>query len=560
MEKTISPLRPPTHGNFITVLSIDGGGIRGIIPGIILSFLESELQKIDGPEARIADYFDVIAGTSTGGLLTTMLTAPNENKRPMYAAKDIKAFYFDNGPKIFPQDRSPFAQATKLIKAITGPKYDGKYLHSLLKEKLGNTQLRHTLTNVVIPTFDIKQLQPAIFSSYEVKNHAHFDALLSDICIGTSAAPTYFPAHNFDTKDSTGRKIDGPEARIADYFDVIAGTSTGGLLTTMLTAPNENKRPMYAAKDIKAFYFDNGPKIFPQDRSPFAQATKLIKAITGPKYDGKYLHSLLKEKLGNTQLRHTLTNVVIPTFDIKQLQPAIFSSYEVKNHAHFDALLSDICIGTSAAPTYFPAHNFDTKDSTGRVRKFNLIDGGVAANNPTLIAIGEVTKEINRGSPNFSSIKRADYGRFLVLSLGTGSAKVEEKYTAKEASRWGIFGWLTSGHSAPLVNVFTQASADIVDFHLSVVFKALDSENNYLRIQDDTLKGEVSSVDISTKENMENLAKVAEGLLKKPVSRVNSETGNLEPSKHETNEEALTRFAKLLSKEKYCRETSSLQK
>lgn len=63
------------------------------------------VQKIDGPEARIADYFDVIAGTSTGGLLTAMLTARNENKRPMYAAKDIKAFYFDNGPKIFPQDR-----------------------------------------------------------------------------------------------------------------------------------------------------------------------------------------------------------------------------------------------------------------------------------------------------------------------------------------------------------------------------------------------------------------------------------------------------------------------
>ena len=59
----------------------------------------------------------------------------------------------------------------------------------------------------------------------------------------------------------------------------------------------------------------------------------------------------------------------------------------MKNHAHFDALLSDICIGTSAAPTYFPAHNFDTKDSTGRVRKFNLIDGGVAANNPLISLI-----------------------------------------------------------------------------------------------------------------------------------------------------------------------------
>lgn len=68
-------------------------------------FFSCILQKLDGEEARIADYFDVIAGASTGGLVTTMLTAPNEENRPMYAAKDIKAFYFENGPKIFPQNR-----------------------------------------------------------------------------------------------------------------------------------------------------------------------------------------------------------------------------------------------------------------------------------------------------------------------------------------------------------------------------------------------------------------------------------------------------------------------
>lgn len=157
---------------------------------------------------------------------------------------------------------------------------------------------------------------------------------------------------------------------------------------------------------------------------PFASAKEKIKALTGPKYDGKYLHKLLKEKLGNTRLHQTLTNVVIPTFDIKRLHPTIFSSYEVyyyhavvtvifiisyicacvlyiltfayihiniliiqvRRNPSLDALLSDICIGTSAAPTYLPAHQFQVTDPQGEmVREFNLIDGGVAANNPVRI-------------------------------------------------------------------------------------------------------------------------------------------------------------------------------
>jgi hypothetical protein len=77
-------------------------------------------------------------------------------------------FILNNTIPICLSNSCPFAQATKMIKFILGPKYDGKYLHSLLKEKLGNTRLGHALTNVVIPTFDIKQLQPTIFSSYEV--------------------------------------------------------------------------------------------------------------------------------------------------------------------------------------------------------------------------------------------------------------------------------------------------------------------------------------------------------------------------------------------------------
>ncbi|XP_068314244.1 patatin-like protein 2 isoform X2 [Pyrus communis] len=344
MERARSFLQSPTYGNLVTVLSIDGGGIRGIIPGTILSFLESELQKLDGEGVRLADYFDVIAGTSTGGLVTAMLTTPDEHDRPLFSAKDINAFYLEHCPKIFPQDSAPL----------------------------------------------------------------------------------------------------------------------------------------------------------------FGKAVDMVKAMTGPKYDGKYLHEIVKEKLGDKRLNDTLTNVIIPTFDIKRLQPTIFSSYEA------------------------------------------------------LVAIGEVTREVHQGNSDFSfSMRPTDYGRFLVVSLGTGSPKCEEKYHANDVAKWGLAAWLTSGGSCPLVDVFTQASSDMVDFHLATVFQALNCEKSYLRIQDDTLEKTVSSVDIATEENLNNLIKVGEKLLKKPVSRVNLDTGVFEPAHQSTNEEALVRIAGILSRERKVRETRS---
>ncbi|KAF0908531.1 hypothetical protein E2562_026322 [Oryza meyeriana var. granulata] len=157
----------PSYGSIVTVLSIDGGGVRGIIPGTILAFLEEKLQKLDGPEARIADYFDVIAGTSTGGLVTAMLAAPNDQGRPLFAAKDIDGFYLEHCPKIFPpRSNGPMG----LFKSMSGPKYDGKYLHSVVRELLREKRMNQTITNVVISTFDIKLLQPIIFSRFDVIN------------------------------------------------------------------------------------------------------------------------------------------------------------------------------------------------------------------------------------------------------------------------------------------------------------------------------------------------------------------------------------------------------
>ncbi|KAG1342272.1 Patatin-like protein 2 [Cocos nucifera] len=338
--------------------------------------------------------------------------------------------------------------------------------------------------------------------------------------------------------ESKLQELDGEDVRLADYFDVIAGTSTGGLVTAMLAAPDENNRPLFAAKEINDFYLENCPKIFPKSGNGILGSVQsLLASITGPKYDGKYLHSKVQQLLGGTRLHQTLTNVVIPTFDIKLLQPTIFSTFEAKKKASKDALLSDICISTSAAPTYLPAHYFQTKDFNGKSRSFNLIDGGVAANNPTLLALNEVTKEIFLQNADFLPIKPVDYGKFLVLSLGTGSAKQEEKLNASKASKWGVLGWLYNNGTTPLIDSFSQASSDMVDIHASVVFQALHCEGNYLRIQ-----------------NLMKLAQIGKELLKKPVSRVNFDSGVYEAvPMAETNEEELTRFAKMLYDERRLR-------
>ncbi|KAL4196944.1 hypothetical protein AMTRI_Chr04g185650 [Amborella trichopoda] len=354
--------------------------------------------------------------------------------------------------------------------------------------------------------------------------------------------------------ESELQKLDGEEVRLADYFDVISGTSTGGLVTAMITAPGDNNRPLYAAKDITSFYLDHCPKIFPQQSGLLGSARKFVSAITGPKYNGKYLHKLVRKQLGDKRLHQTLTKVVIPAFDILLLQPAIFSSYQIKADKSKDALLSDICISTSAAPTYLPAHYFENEGKDGKIKRFHLVDGAMAANNPTLVAMGEITREVHKENPDFFPIKPMDYGRFLVISLGTGSAKSTDNYTAKDAAKWGVLGWLYNNGGTPLIDTFQQASADMVDIHISNVFQALHSEQSYLRIQDDTLTGDTSSVDIATEKNLKELVKVGKELLQKPVSRVNLETGKFEAVPNEgTNEQALIRFAKLLSNERRTR-------
>lgn len=101
----------------------------------------------------------------------------------------------------------------------------------------------------------------------------------------------------------------------------------------------------------------------------------------------------------------------------------------------------------------------------------------------TLVAMNEVTNQIINQNNDFYAIKPMEYSRFLIISLGTGTPKNEQKFNAKMAAKWGLLDWLTHGGSTPLIDMFSQSSADMVDFHLAAVTRALNSQHNYLRIQ-----------------------------------------------------------------------------
>ncbi|KAH9316390.1 hypothetical protein KI387_025017, partial [Taxus chinensis] len=348
------------------------------------------------------------------------------------------------------------------------------------------------------------------------------------------------------------QELDGPCARLADYFDVIAGTSIGGLITAMITAPNSQNRPLLAAKDIVKFFLENSAKIFPN-----SSFRTLYRICTGPKYSSKHHHNILKKYMDGIHLRQTLTHVVIPAYDIKLQEPCIFSTFEAKMDMSKDAFLSDICMGTTAAPTFFSPYHFETRGFSGNVKGFNLIDGSVFAQNPTLLAINEVIKKAVKKSSEFPVMIPQDYTKFLVLSLGTGQV-AGGSYNAKEVSKWNMLNWFYRNGDVPIVNILSEASQGVVDNNLSVAFQAFQSTDNYIRIQEVGLNGNEAAMDNASEKNLEQLICIGKKLLDKPVCRRNLDTGEFEPIPDKgTNREALIRLAKLLSEQQKRRSFSS---
>ena len=184
------------------LLSIDGGGIRGILPAIVLADLERRTNR------PIIDLFDMIVGTSTGGLLALALACPDEAGRPRHTARDVVRFYEVEGKRVF--SRSVWHK----IRAV-GNLADGKYpssgIEGVLEAYFGDCRLKDALCDVVVPAYEIERRFPFFFKVSNARIKQYYDYPMKQVIRAATAAPTYFePAHI---------QIDGPN----DYYALVDG-------------------------------------------------------------------------------------------------------------------------------------------------------------------------------------------------------------------------------------------------------------------------------------------------------------------------------------------------
>lgn len=166
--------------NTYKILSIDGGGIKGLYSATILKRLE---QKY-GP---ISDYFDLICGTSTSGIIALALAAG-------LPCKKIIEFYRNYGPKIFPYNSRLARFLAGVKQTIISSKYQDNVLKEALTHVFNELRINDSCCCLCIPAVNLVTMQGIVFKTGHVKELTRDgDLRMVDVALATTAAPTYFP-------------------------------------------------------------------------------------------------------------------------------------------------------------------------------------------------------------------------------------------------------------------------------------------------------------------------------------------------------------------------------
>lgn len=181
------------------ILSLDGGGIRGLVSCTWLRGVEDVLAQAGKP--GLLGSFDLLAGSSTGALVACGLGMG-------VGPQTMAELYRAHGHDIFPGFGGRlWSRAGRLFSdGPSAPKYDGKGLEKVLRKVFGNATMGQLKLPVLVTSYDTMSRQPVIFKSFKPE---HQGLPVWEVCRASTAAPTYFPAHPMTVEGKAGSLIDG---------------------------------------------------------------------------------------------------------------------------------------------------------------------------------------------------------------------------------------------------------------------------------------------------------------------------------------------------------------
>jgi patatin-like phospholipase/acyl hydrolase len=184
----MNPISPATRRPF-RILSLDGGGIRGLYTARFLADMEAQLQRDGNEHTSLYQHFDLMCGTSTGGIIALALALG-------MPARELVHLYSHHAKDIFGAGRS-------LVSWLGTARYSNKKLEALLKEKFapyspdGNTRLGHAQTRVCIPVFNAVSGKVSVYKTCHHGEYTRdYQMPAYQVGMSTAAAPTYFDPYS----------------------------------------------------------------------------------------------------------------------------------------------------------------------------------------------------------------------------------------------------------------------------------------------------------------------------------------------------------------------------
>lgn len=306
-------------------------------------------------------------------------------------------------------------------------------------------------------------------------------------------------------------KVNGPETRLCDYFDLIAGTSTGGIIAIGIALGVK-------AQTMLELYVNHGSEIFPPKKQ--TKKSKFIKILQDrPFYSRARLRELLIDAyetntgIRDVRLGNAKSRLIIPTYSLENREINVLkTAHSEFLERDYQIPAVDAALSTAAAPAYFTPYDFEYKHKgkDGDSRFLKMVDGGIVANNPAFMALLEATNCLN--------IPLDEIG---LLSLGTGISK---KKCPKSSVKATPLFWVNPIKGPMLYEIMAEAQSILVDNLITLYKNGVGGANmdkfKYCRLQHQFSESESIDLDSTSAINIEIMRQIAQNIYRKECSKI----------------------------------------